>query len=263
MHRRRRRMIISILSAAVLVGLAGFLITRYYSSVVGSLREKIAEMDISLSHYQADTVTVLTFAGALPKGAVVSAEDVVRTECSAGTVPEDAVCTVTQAEGRILRIAVTAGTCVTEGMLLTEQNPDSERIMEYSCVRLGQNIGVNSCVDIRILFPDGSDYVVLSDKRIIALSEDCSVMTLYMNEEELLLMDSAMTDMTQYEGTVIYAAEYIESGLQQASTVNYTPSAALIELIAEDPNIDMVSSDYLDLQDRLELEARQEPSEGP
>lgn len=114
----------------------------------------------------------------------------------------------------------------------------------------------NDFVDVRILFPNGEDFIILPKKQVINLSLDNSVFYTYMNEDEILRMASAIIDAYTISGTRIYTSRYIESNLQEEATPTYVVKSSTIDLINKDPNITRIASDTLNLQARMDLETR-------
>ncbi len=114
------------------------------------------------------------------------------------------------------------------------KNTDSDRYIHYSCINLFSGIAVGDLVDIRICFPSGEDYIVVSHKKIINIDENGVV--LKINEEELLKMSSARIDMNTYAGTYIYAVKYL-SDEQKPATSYYLLNEYVLSLCEWNPNI--------------------------
>lgn len=108
--------------------------------------------------------------------------------------------------------------------------------------------------DVRILYPDGTSYIVLAAKSILGISEDRSAFTLLLNEEELLLMYSAFLDVKTYSDCAIELTGYLNRPGE--SKVNYTPSFQTLELLQHNPQIDELKSEYLSGEVRHETENR-------
>lgn len=111
-------------------------------------------------------------------------------------------------------------------------------------------------VDVRIMFPTGEDYIVLSKKPVLNLKLESSVFYSYLNEDEIMRMASAVIDAYTVSGTRIYTTRYVEQNLQDEATPNYLVKAETIDLINRDPNITRIAEDTLNLQARMDLENR-------
>ncbi len=141
--------------------------------------------------------------------------------------------------------------------MLTDNIVSSElREVEYEIFNINSNIIGNDTVDIRIVFPNGENFVVLS-KKVIKGITDASVMCyLWLDAQEILRMSAAIVDAALYPGTRLITTKYIEPSFQDASEVTYTPSISILELLETDPNILERSSKELEKEVRKALENR-------
>ena len=111
-------------------------------------------------------------------------------------------------------------------------------------------------VDVRILFPNGEDYLVLTKKTITDLLMDSNIFTVQANEDEILRMASAIIDAYTTSGTRIYTTKYIESNIQEEAIPNYPVNPDVIDLINSDPNILDQAIKTLNLKARNDLDKR-------
>ena len=128
-----------------------------------------------------------------------------------------------------------ANTVLVHSMLYDTVNVTNDiREAEYSFIELPSNISTDSYVDIRIQFPTGDDYVVLTKKHLKKLSG----VTVWFNigESELLTISSAIVD-AYLNGAKIYAIPYVDEHMQEKSTMTYPIKPNVQELIKESPNI--------------------------
>lgn len=91
---------------------------------------------------------------------------------------------------------------------------DDERYQHFDFISAFVGINNGDLVDVRISFPNGEDYIVISHKEIINVDEKGIV--LRVNEEEILKMSSAQIDVNKYEGTKIYAVKYVSDSQKPA-----------------------------------------------
>lgn len=171
------------------------------------------------------------------------------------------------------KIAIAAGSQITKDVLLQKEFAAGDRAVEYQFIYCGMQINEGDFVDVRIVFPDGSDYTILTKKCVEGKGEnDDTSVVLWLNEEEMQLMSSAVVDAFVYSyneysvkksdkyvpsrNSRIYAVKYVEPNLQDASRTDYTPSEATINRIKSNPNIVEVASEYLSMQVRAEYEER-------
>ncbi len=130
------------------------------------------------------------------------------------------------------------------------------RKYELSVANLMTNQSENDYVDVRIMFPNGEDYTVLSKKPVYDVNLDNYLFYTYMAEDEIMSMASATIDAYTITGTRIYTTKYIESALQSEAVPNYLVKAETLDLIASDPNITNIATETLNLRARLDLESR-------
>lgn len=141
------------------------------------------------------------------------------------------------------KINLNKGVILTEDMVRTDMDMGKDiRLHNFSYVELNHMISKGDYVDIRINFNDGSDYIVLSKKRVEGISvynlEEGIDNELWINvsEEEILRMSSAAYDCATKENCRLYAVKYI-SELQEEAYVTYPVNQIVAALIESDPNI--------------------------
>lgn len=127
------------------------------------------------------------------------------------------------------------------------------REIEYSNISLSSNLSEGDYADIRLRYPDGSDYVVAVHKRIAGLDREKGSVMLSVCEEELLMLSSAIRDLLVYPGARLYAARYTEAKDEALSVADYIPSAGIIRKLEKDKNI-LERSTFCTQADRAELE---------
>ena len=145
---------------------------------------------------------------------------------------------------------------IMKNMVTSVEIADDSRIYEVLAAHLMLTQAENDVVDVRILFPNGEDYLLLSKKTIMNLSLSGSSFNTYMNEDEILRFASAMVDAYTTTGTKIYTVQYVESNMQSDGIPNYPVKAAVLDLINNDPNIIDKAEQTLNLDARYNLESR-------
>ena len=137
---------------------------------------------------------------------------------------------------------------------ISEEDIDQDtRSYEVSVVNLTTTQKTNDIVDIRILFPDGTDYIVLSKKTLLDLRG--TTFDLHLNEDEILRLDSATVDAATL-GARLYTTKYVEANLQSEAVPFYPVKQSTIDLIYSDPNIISIAKDTVSTQVRQSLEDR-------
>lgn len=161
--------------------------------------------------------------------------------------------TAAQAEGTRLIGNAEEGMRLLEGSVYEgEPITDDMRLHKYTFIKLTERMKKGDYIDIRIFFPNGADFVLLSKKQIqdITWSEDGAgedAVWLYVSEEEILRLSSAVVEAFLNDGCSIYAVMYIEKN-QKAAVMNYKVNDVVAQLIEDDPNIVKRAENVLEWQ---------------
>ncbi|MFT4145758.1 MAG: SAF domain-containing protein [Mobilitalea sp.] len=164
---------------------------------------------------------------------------------------------ITEADiGKVSIIPIMTGTQLLSGMLTDKSVTSDQREMEYDVIHLNSNIVSNDTVDIRIIYPNGESYVVVSKKVIKGVQTESTSCYFWLSEDELLNMSAAIVDAGLYQGSRLITAKYVEPSIQKASIVTYTPSLQVMSLIESNPDIIELYTQELSEEVRKSLENR-------
>lgn len=157
-------------------------------------------------------------------------------------------------------IGKTAATNIEAGMPVyksnvTDESPDALRERECSFIWLNSNLKDYDFVDVRILFPNGEDYIVAAKKSIYDTRIQVNDVFLRLTEEEIQLLDAAIVDANMHNAK-IYVTKYVNPEIQEASEASYSPSSDVMRVIANDPNIVDVSASALAVDARAAMDKR-------
>ncbi|MCR5323584.1 MAG: flagella basal body P-ring formation protein FlgA [Lachnospiraceae bacterium] len=223
MRRYRQRMIVLCALALAVLTLLAVSLCTFFGNKLQKLRGRAEMAEQELAVYRSETVSVLCVSKNIEAGKEINEEDLVIGEFPIDSVPENTILDLSDAVGRTAKIPLYKNTYLTTDMLYESALLGPEREIEYFCIDVNGNVTKGSFVDVRLCFEDGSDYVVLSRKRIEGISEDRNSVILHVNEEELLRMGNAVAKLKEHEGRRIYAVEYPYGELQEPSIVDYVP----------------------------------------
>ena len=190
----------------------------------------------------------------ITKGEEISMENVMQQEIYTGL--ESSFYMQTAQLGGIATIDIKANEPVTESMVTEVEITKDLRWYEVAVANLMATQKNYDVVDVRILFPNGENYLVLTKKTITDLLMDTNIFTVQANEDEILRMSSAIVDAYTTTGTRIYTTKYIESNIQEEATPNYPVNPNVIDLINSDPNILDQAIETLNLKARNDLDRR-------
>ncbi len=128
------------------------------------------------------------------------------------------------------RIPLSAGTMLTTDMVVRSDIASTYRNMEYTMITLPSLLEEGDYIDVRIAYPDGTDFVILSKKQV----KKCNATTIWLDvsESEMLSLGEAIVEYYVMDGNAkLYATRYMNEAQSDVS-VTYVPNeniAALIE----------------------------------
>lgn len=160
--------------------------------------------------------------------------------------------------GKVNSIALQAGMPVFKFMTADPEVKDDLRELEFNMLMIQTNQNSGDHVDVRITFPNGEDYIVISKKRIKALNRPENLVSFWLDETEIHRISSAVIDAYIHPGTKIYLAAYILPELQKESVPYYPVNLDVLELMRNDPNILKKAGNALAREARRQLEANLE-----
>lgn len=185
-------------------------------------------------------------------GTQIEASMLQRIEVPADVIPDNLVDS-REVIGKYTKLDLAKNTLLTEAMVFRDGIlPHDLRHVEYSFIDLPSRLQEGHFVDIRIKFPTGHDYIVLSKKKIIELFDQ--TVRYEIGEKEILTMSSAIVDAYLHNAT-LYAVTYVDPYTQDAAVVTYPVKAEVLELIENNPNIVSLSSAALEARNRPKLES--------
>lgn len=166
--------------------------------------------------------------------------------------PANLVADKNEASGTTAKIVLKKGSVLTSAMITADEpTPKDLRNRELKVVVLPGSLKQGDEVDIRIQFPTGQDYILLSKKKISRLKGPIIWVTL--NEQEILSFSSAIVDAYLHKAS-IYALTYVDPQFQPKAIPTYPPNAQVLALMNSDPNLTRVAEQKLSRQLRDSLE---------
>jgi len=151
----------------------------------------------------------------------------------------------------LAKIDMNENTVITPNLLVQSDEvvTDDTRQQEYNMVVLPVDLMTNDYVDIRLMTPDGQDFIVVSKAQVdVPVNNDGTYVTdtvrVNLREDEILAMSSAIVEAYGVLGSKLYATKYVEPAMQVAALPTYTPNAAVTaqidtngDGIIDNPNI--------------------------
>jgi hypothetical protein len=232
----------------------GVFLTVYFTVISNLKKNYQSEIKVLSSQLESKQVYVYVAKGDILDGSKITKENLNYLQVLSDQSQENFI---TEKEiGKITLIDIKSGTEILKSMLTNDLIDNSLREVEFNTFLLNSNLKENDFVDIRILYPNGENYIVLSKKAVKNLSLETSNCFMWLSQEELLRVSGAIVDCFLNEGSKLYTVKYIEPRIQEASIVTYIPNTDVIKLMKEDPNVLQKATDQLSENVRLELDNR-------
>lgn len=232
--------------------LIGVLVTLLITgSVIAILIMQLSKVNKKFEAQNAKIQKVYIVSKDIKSGEKVELDNLKRVDALKDSIPSNVMNIDDLSETTISKIDLKVGTILTDNMVISkeEQTTADVRIQEYNMVELPTQIKDGDYIDIRLRLPNGTDYIVVSKKKVTipTINGTDSLNTIKVNvaEEEILLMSNAIVEAYWANGSKLYATTYVEPGLQEEVTPTYLPSDKVIELMTADPNIVAVAKNEL------------------
>ena len=196
---------------------------------------QLSQSQQQLARQQAVSSKIVVTTADLKAGDRIQKQNIAVAFVSKQGAPANAITDPGQLIGKIVKINIGKSTPLTSSMVYAEEaTPRDLRSKEYSVVQLPTKLQQGDFVDVRIGFPNGNDYIVLSKKKV----EDLAGTTVWynINESEILAMSSAIVD-AYLQGARLYAISYADPYMQDKAIPNYPANRDVINLIQSDPNV--------------------------
>lgn len=158
--------------------------------------------------------------------------------------------------GKILVIDVGEAMPILKDMVKESTIQNDLREEELNMLLLPSNLVKNQYIDIRLGFPNGEDYIVLSKKKIQEVQLANNTIWLWVDEKEILMLSSAIVDAYLHKGSKLYTVTYVEPAVQEKAILTYPVNHDVLKVIKADPNILEEAKKALSEEARTQLEAR-------
>jgi len=156
-----------------------------------------------------------------------------------------------QVIGKRCSLSMKKGAVISSAVLYEGEEilPDL-RLQDFTHISLPEGLEKDDYVDIRIVFPDGEDYIVAGHKKVLGTTAEVTEaegsgaeagpgtesVSLCVSEEEILRLASAYVDTMLYKDAELYAIKYVEE-FQKPAKTNYPVNPQVFGLMGWDPNM--------------------------
>lgn len=204
-----------------------------------------------------ETMTVYVLAGDVKSGEEITSSKVTIAKVSINTVPSNYL---TDTEGLNnkkykSKVDLQAGTILSDTLVYQEEKlANSARLMEYNMLTLPSTLKIGDYIDVRFTVPSGQNYIVLSKKQVMNIQN--KTITLYLTEDEILMMSSAIIESYVMTASDLSVVQYLEAGMQGASTPTYSVSSEVYQLIQANSQKGVNIEDYGKINDSYNNDLR-------
>ena len=204
---------------------------------------KIKNMQDSENERLANLIKVYALKVDVKSGEQIDSSMLTQVETDKNAAPTDAITGASLTETSVAKIDLTKGSILTSAVVADSENPITAdlRLQEYNMLKLNSQIASDDFIDIRLRMPNGQDYIVVSKKKVeipqISGIDSENTIWVKLTEDETLSMSNAIVEAYKLDGSVLYTAKYVEPGTQEKATPTYVPSAEVVNMITQNPNV--------------------------
>lgn len=220
------------------IGLVAVGITLWWS--ISTIKSYEAGTNKKYNRLYTQDVTVLN--RDVIQGEVITSDMVTTVNIHKRTVPTGALST-SEIVGNVAKFNIPATIPITKSMITSEIVSADVREQEINTVLMPSDLVTGDYVDIRIMYPNGTDYIVLAQKQIGTISG--STFWLTLTEDERLILNGAIVDSYLNDGTKLYATKYTdpEAQIKIADETNDTLRGYMLDAIAKAFNLGSTTTD--------------------
>ena len=151
----------------------------------------------------------------------------------------------------VAKVNMSANTVLTTSLIAKSDNvtQNDTRKVEYNMFILPTDLTTGDFVDIRLMLPSGTDYIVVAKKEVeiplISGIDATDTISVNLNEDEIDMLSNAIVEAFKVNGAKLYVSKYTEPGLQEPAEPTYPVNQEVMQLINSNPNIVETARDAL------------------
>lgn len=202
------------------------------------------------------TVYAYKLISEIKSGEKIDASKIEKVKVAANNLPTDYINESIDVTAYKSKINLKAGTVLSASLLYSGEGlADSTRLIEYNMLTLPSNLAVGDYIDVRFTMPSGQNYIVLSKKQVKNIQG--TTITLYLTEDEILMMTSAIIESYVMKASNLQAIQYVQAGIQESSTPTYSVNSDVYQLIMSNYQKGINIEDYAKINDSYNSALRQ------
>ena len=231
----------------LLIGIFSTLVVT--GAIIAILFMQLSKLQTEMNKEKTNVANVYVVNKKIKSGETVTEDVLTLKKVSKSVWSADATLPLRDDEGKaredlIAKIDLEEGMIITANMLTTndQKTTNDARKQEYNMVILPTQIESGDYIDIRLRLSNGTDFIVVSKKKVeipqIDGVDSADIIKVEMSEMETKTMAGAIVEAYIDEGAMLYATTYVEPGLQASAIPTYVPSAEVQVAIANDSNVE-------------------------
>lgn len=216
----------------ILMGASVGIVVAFGVSVFSFFTIKSYKDGTNKNYVKNYTTPVVVLKRNVVQGEIITADMIETVNVNNATVPTGVV-TSASVVGLTAKYNIAAKVPITGDMVSEEVVAADVRDVEINTVLMPSDLVEGDVVDVRIMFPNGTDYIVLAQKSIDKIYDTTFWMKL--SEDEIQLLNGAIVDSYLNSGAKLYALRYTDSDAQvKTSTDIESETKGYIEDLIED-----------------------------
>lgn len=178
------------------------------------------------------TTPVAVLKRSIVQGEIITSDMIETVNVNNSTVPTGVV-NAANVVGLTAKYNIAAKVPITGDMVSSDIIASDVREVEINTVLMPSDLVEGDTVDIRIMYPNGTDYIVLAQKTIDKIYD--TTFWCKLSEDEIQLLNSAVVDSFLNSGSKLYALRYADSDAQvKTSTDIESETKGYIETLITD-----------------------------
>ena len=186
----------------------------------------------------------------IKSGETISTSHVQKVKISTSSMPADCLTDdVGINEGKYKsKVNLKTGTVLSYALVYEDEAlANSARLVEYNMLTLPSTLRAGDYVDVRFTMPSGQNFIVLSKKEVKSIKN--TTVSLYLTEDEILMMSAAVIESYVMKASNLQVIQYVEAGIQDASTPTYSVNNDVYQLIMSNAQKGINIEDYGKIND--------------
>ena len=199
-------------------------------AIIAFLILQLTNMKKEEKELQASYVTVYTLNKDVESGDQVTEADFTMTQVTNATAPTDYLTPSDLGTNMIAKISMTRGTVLSKEMIYIDETVTGNDVRkeEYNMFVLPTDLVTGDYVDVRLIFPNGTNYIVVSKKKVeipnIAGVDSTDTISMELSEDEINTISNAIVEAFKVDGAKLYVNKYTDPGLQVMDLINSNPN---------------------------------------